>query len=179
MYPTITLTKPSLFNYIHLTETRSEILNSLNSLLRFFLIFELFLFTFFPHFCPLSMMTVVSFFQPWFIVCFQGYDDDSDEKRTTNMNMGPRTWYQVPSRDLRYPEVSESIFIKTTWTLIATWSKFVSLFLYSICLKIAAWVQFETELAFWWKTFLIFCLIFTHRLINCSFLVIISTYKKD
>lgn len=34
----------------------------------------------------------------------QGYDDDSDEKRTTNMNMGPRTWYQVPSRDLRYPE---------------------------------------------------------------------------
>lgn len=33
----------------------------------------------------------------------QVYDDDSDEKRSANMNMGPRTWYQVP-RDLRYPE---------------------------------------------------------------------------
>ena len=33
------------------------------------------------------------------------YDDDSDEKRSTNMNMGPRTWYQVPPRELRYPEV--------------------------------------------------------------------------
>jgi len=32
------------------------------------------------------------------------YDDDSDEKRSTNMNMGPRTWYQVPPRELRYPE---------------------------------------------------------------------------
>ena len=178
MYPTITLTKPSLFNYIHLTETRSEILNSLNSLLvflDFWVISVHILSTFLSTFDDDCSF----FFQPWFIMCFQGYDDDSDEKRTTNMNMGPRTWYQVPSRDLRYPEVSESIFIKTTWTLIATWSKFVSLFLYSICLKIAAWVQFETELAFWWKTFLIFCLIFTHRLINCSFLVLISTYKKD
>ena len=36
----------------------------------------------------------------------QVYDDDSDEKRSTNMNMGPRTWYQVPPRELRYPEVS-------------------------------------------------------------------------
>ena len=35
------------------------------------------------------------------------YEDDSDEKRSANMNMGPRTWYQVP-RDLRYPEVSYS-----------------------------------------------------------------------
>ena len=34
----------------------------------------------------------------------QVYDEDSDEKRSANMNMGPRTWYQVP-RDLRYPEV--------------------------------------------------------------------------
>ena len=33
---------------------------------------------------------------------FQAYEDDSDEKRSANMNMGPRTWYQVP-RDLRYP----------------------------------------------------------------------------
>jgi len=34
----------------------------------------------------------------------QIYEDDNEEKRTTNMNMGPRTWYQVPPRDLRYPE---------------------------------------------------------------------------
>ena len=39
------------------------------------------------------------------ISVLQGYDEDSDDKRSTNMNMGPRTWYQVP-RDLRYPEVS-------------------------------------------------------------------------
>ena len=44
---------------------------------------------------------------------FQAYEDDSDEKRSANMNMGPRTWYQVP-RDLRYPpEVNKYIFITT------------------------------------------------------------------
>ena len=39
----------------------------------------------------------------------QVYDDDSDEKRSTNMNMGPRTWYQVPPRELRYPEVNPAL----------------------------------------------------------------------
>ncbi|XP_023349466.1 myocyte-specific enhancer factor 2 isoform X2 [Eurytemora carolleeae] len=34
----------------------------------------------------------------------QVYDDEVDEKSGSNMNMGPRTWYQVPPRDLRYPE---------------------------------------------------------------------------
>jgi len=34
----------------------------------------------------------------------QVYDEDPDDKRTANMNMGPRTWYQVPPRELRYPE---------------------------------------------------------------------------
>ena len=40
---------------------------------------------------------------------WQVYDDDSDEKRSTNMNMGPRTWYQVPPRELRYPEVNPAL----------------------------------------------------------------------
>ena len=44
------------------------------------------------------------------VVLFQGYDDDGEEKSSANMNMGPRTWYQVPPRDLRYPDVS-------SWTL--------------------------------------------------------------
>ncbi len=35
----------------------------------------------------------------------QVYEDDGEEKIAANMNMGPRTWYQVPPRDLRYPEV--------------------------------------------------------------------------
>ena len=40
---------------------------------------------------------------------FQAYEDDSDEKRSANMNMGPRTWYQVP-RDLRYPPEVNILF---------------------------------------------------------------------
>ena len=50
------------------------------------------------------------------------YEDDSDEKRSANMNMGPRTWYQVP-RDLRYPEVSYIQFILSLYRVYTELSR--------------------------------------------------------
>ena len=54
------------------------------------------------------------------------YEDDSDEKRSANMNMGPRTWYQVP-RDLRYPEVSCSKLQPVRASLYRIYTEFILL----------------------------------------------------